>query len=147
MTERPAPAGLGRRLFSLLYETLLGAALLMAGALPFVIVAQHGDQIELRPLFQFYLLALLGVYLGWQWLHGGQTLPMKTWRLKLVTRDGGPITCKHILKRLLFAFVGTLAFGASYVWALLDADRQFLHDRLAGTMIIKAEVTRQKAKG
>jgi uncharacterized RDD family membrane protein YckC len=136
VTGRPAPASLGRRLFSLLYETLLVAALLMAGALPFVIVTQPGEQIAWRPLFQLYLLALLGLYLGWQWLHGGQTLPMRTWRLKLVTRDGGPITCAHVLKRLLFAFAGTLAFGAGYVWALIDADRQFLHDRLAGTRIV-----------
>jgi len=128
-----------RRVLSLIYESLLLTALLMAGALPFVLLAQHADRAAARPLFQLYLLALAGVYFVWQWLHGGQTLPMKTWRLKLVTRDGAPLTRAHAVKRLAFAIAGTAALGAGFLWALLDRDRRFLHDRLAGTKIVRDE--------
>jgi len=138
-SEAPAPpsdAPLLRRLLSLVYESLLLAALLMAGALPFVLAAQAADAVAARALFQLYLLALAGVYFSWQWLRGGQTLPMKTWRLRLVTREGAPLTRAHALKRLLFAIAGTAAMGAGFLWALIDRDRRFLHDRLAGTKIV-----------
>ena len=132
-------AALHRRILSLLYESLLLAALLMVGALPFVMLTGGADRIAARPLLQLYLAGLAALYFGWQWLHGGQTLPMKTWRLKLVRADGGPLTRAHALKRMLFACAGTIALGAGFLWALVDPDRQFLHDRLAGTKIVKDE--------
>lgn len=136
MNGGPAPASLARRVLSLLYEILLLMAVLMLGALPFVLLGADVDWIAARPLFQLYLVALAGQYFGWQWLHGGQTLPMKTWRLKLVTRGGGPLTRAHALRRILFGLAGTLALGTAFFWALIDPDRQFLHDRLAGTRIV-----------
>ena len=138
MSER---ASLVRRALSLIYEALLLAALLMIGALPFMLAAHDADRVLARPLFQLYLVALAGLYFGWQWLHGGQTLPMKTWRLKVVTRGGSPLTRAHAARRFLFASVGAIAFGAGFFWALVDRERQFLHDRLAGTKIIFVPAT------
>src|SRR5688572_10112720 len=111
----------------------------MLGALPFALAAHDTERIAARPLFQLYLIALAALYFGWQWRHGGQTLPMKTWRVKLVTREGGPLTVTHVLMRFLFALAGTAALGTGYLWALFDPDGQFLHDRLAGTRIIRDE--------
>src|SRR5262249_14833698 len=101
-----APVSLFRRLSSLFYEMVLLPALLMIGTLPFVLLGQDADRIYLRPLLQLYLLALTAVYFAWQWLHGGQTLPMKTWRLKLVARDGGPLSTTQAVRRLIFALAG-----------------------------------------
>ncbi|HKA46345.1 MAG TPA: RDD family protein [Burkholderiales bacterium] len=131
-----APVSLFRRLSSLFYEMVLLTALLMIGTLPFVLLGQDADRIYLRPLLQLYLLALTAVYFAWQWLHGGQTLPMKTWRLKLVARDGGPLSTTQAVRRLIFALAGTLALGLGFLWALRDPERLFLHDRLAGTRIV-----------
>ena len=61
---------------------------------------------------------------------------MKTWRLRLVTRDGGPLMLRHALARFVFALGGSLLLGAGFVWAVADRERQFLHDRLAGTRIV-----------
>ena len=130
------PASLGRRLLSLIYETLLLLAVLMVGALPSVALDQDAERIIARPLFQLYVLALAGAYFIWQWLRGGQTLPMKTWRLRLVTREGGPLALRHGLQRYLIALAGSLMFGGGFIWALVDRERQFLHDRLAGTRIV-----------
>lgn len=130
------PAGLARRALALVYETLLLVAVLFVGALPFLMLVQDADPPLARLFLQLYLLALCGVYYIWQWLHGGQTLPMKTWRVKLITRDGGPLTMRHGLYRYLFALAGLALFGAGFLWALIDRDKQFLHDRLAGTKIV-----------
>lgn len=111
-------------------------AVLVAGSLPFVVLAHGADRIVLRPLFQFYLVALAGLYFVWQWLHGGQTLAMKTWRIRLVTRAGAPLGLRHALARYLFALAGVVLLGLGFLWALVDRERQFLHDRLAGTRIV-----------
>jgi len=132
-------APLFRRALSLVYESLLLAAVLMVAAVPFVPLARGVDPIGARIAFQLYLLGISGIYFGGQWSRGGQTLPMKTWRLRLVTLDGGPLTRAHAARRLAFALAGIAACGAGYLWALADPDRRFLHDRLAGTRIVTAD--------
>ena len=137
--DAPLPAGLARRLAALAYELLLLAALLLAGALPFVMATRGLDPVWARSLLQAYLAALSGIYFGWQWCRGGQTLPMKTWRLRLVTRDGAPLSPARAAARYGLALAGTLALGAGFLWVLVDRDRLFLHDRLAGTRIVRSE--------
>src|SRR5512134_755434 len=132
-------AGLARRVLALVYEALLLAALLLVGSLPYVVLMHDADRAWARPLFQLYLAALSAVYLVWQWRRGGQTLAMKTWRLRLVTRDGAALSWSHAVRRFLFALPGTLALGAGFFWALADREGLFLHDRLAGTKIIRIE--------
>lgn len=131
------PASLTRRALALAYEALLIAAVLIIGALPFVMLTHDADEILIRPLLQLYLFALAGAYFIWQWLRGGQTLAMKTWRLVLVTREGGPLGLHQALARFIFAVAGCLLLGASFLWALVDRERLFLHDRLAGTRIVQ----------
>jgi uncharacterized RDD family membrane protein YckC len=133
-------AGLGRRSLSLVYEGLLLAAVVLAASFPFVVMTQGAGALA-RPLFQLYLVALAGAYFAWQWRRGGRTLAMKTWRLKLVTREGGELAWGHALKRYCYALAGTLALGTGFLWALLDREGLFLHDRLAGTRIIYVPAT------
>lgn len=140
-------ASLGRRALSLCYEVLLLAAVLLTGALPFVLVAGAADPLAARPLFQVYLVTLTAAYFVWQWRRGGQTLAMKTWRIRVVTRDGGSLDWAHAARRYLFALAGTLLAGVGFLWALVDRDGQFLHDRLAGTRIAMSEGAASAAPG
>ena len=135
------PASLARRLLALAYEALLLAALLLAAALPFVTMMHAADAIATRPVFQLYLIAVAAVYFVLQWRRGGQTLPMKTWRLRVVTRAGTPLGLNHALRRFVFALAGCAAAGAGFLWALVDREGLFLHDRLAGTKIISVPAT------
>lgn len=140
MTARPATGGslarLDRRLLSLAYEALMLAAVLLAGGFTFMAFAGRMEPVLARPVFQIFLLLLAGTYFAWQWHHGGQTLPMKTWRIRLVTAAGGPLTLRHAVCRFVLAAAGTPLFGVGILWAFFDRDRQFLHDRLAGTRIV-----------
>jgi uncharacterized RDD family membrane protein YckC len=61
---------------------------------------------------------------------------MKTWRIRLVTAAGEPLTLRHAVCRFVLAVAGTLLLGTGVIWAFFDRDRQFLHDRLAGTKIV-----------
>jgi uncharacterized RDD family membrane protein YckC len=123
----------------LVYEAVLLAALLLGGSLGFVAWEWHVEPVLARPALQILLLVLAGTYFVWQWSHGGQTLPMRTWRLRLITVDGKPLTVRQATGRYVLAITGVLLCGIGVFWAFFDRDRQFLHDRLAGTKIVMSD--------
>ena len=86
----------------------------------------------LRHALQLFILAVFAAYFLWCWLRGGQTLAMKAWGIRLVE-----INPKKALLRLILASV-LLPTGLSIIWSLFDRDRQFLHDRLAGSRLVNA---------
>jgi uncharacterized RDD family membrane protein YckC len=126
-----------------LYDTLLVLAVLFLGSALFTVAAGTADTLAARMALQALLLALTGAYFVWCWTHGGQTLPMQAWHLRLVDLDSGQPPClQQAITRYLLAVPGTLLGGISFLWGLVDHDRLFLHDRLAGTIILKAEPRR-----
>ncbi|HYH42350.1 MAG TPA: RDD family protein [Burkholderiales bacterium] len=133
--RRAAP--FGRRILSLVYETLLLAAVLWLVGFVYAAIENALGLAHVRPLFQLYLLLVAGIYFVWQWARGGQTLPMKTWHMRLVGDDGRPVTYPQAGVRYAAAVAGTALFGLGFVWALFDRDGKFLHDRLAGTRIVR----------
>ena len=136
MTGRAPPiATLGRRLLSLSYEILLIFAVLFFASLLYPGASQASLDGINRHLFQIYEWLVAGTYLVTCWSRGGQTLAMKTWRLKLTLSDGSPLTPGRAAKRYVLASISLLTLGAGFLWALIDRDRQFLHDRLSGTQI------------
>lgn len=131
-----ATAGLSRRLTSLLYEGLVVFSLLLIGfLLPQVVLSRFGLQLSGKLLWLHVMLVLM-VYFIWCWLNGGQTLPMKTWKLQLISADGGSLRPLQALLRYLAAWPSISLCGLGLLWAIIDKDKQFLHDRLAGTRII-----------
>lgn len=135
-------AGLLVRFASLFYEALLLAAILFGAAFAFLLVAPDPMPPEWRPALQCFLLLIAGLYFTYCWTRTGQTLPMKTWRLRLVRRDGGRASRRDAAFRFVFATCSLLAAGAGFLWAMCDRDRQFLHDRLAGTRIVRLPANR-----
>ncbi|BBL35092.1 hypothetical protein Nstercoris_01347 [Nitrosomonas stercoris] len=130
-------SGFGRRMLALAYEFLLLLGVWFIAAFLFHLVFRDPNAEYFRPLFQFYLLFVGGVYFIWFWTHGGQTLAMQTWKLKLVAANGKRVTAQQAMVRYLMAVIGISLLGFSLLWALFSRDRQFLHDKLAGTRIIK----------
>ena len=129
-------APLRLRLMSLVYEGILLSAVLFVSSYLFLSVARDAQSGWPRTIFQIYLLSVCGVYFVFCWMRTGQTLPMKTWRMRVVTADGGSLSAGQALRRYIFAIPGILS-GISLLWAPFDKDRQFLHDRLAGTRIVR----------
>jgi uncharacterized RDD family membrane protein YckC len=123
--------GLLRRLAAILYEALLLAAVAFFAAWLFFFASGGRDATEgwARHLLQLFILVVFAAYFLWCWLRGGQTLAMKAWRIRLVD-----VTPKKAILRFLLA---VLFFPVTIPWALVDKDRQFLHDRLAGTRLVK----------
>lgn len=133
---RPRVAALGRRLLSILYETLIVAALLLAVTGVFTVLIGDSRGEPWRTLLRLVLLCTVGGYLVYSWGGARQSLPMRTWRLLILDRDGQPLSTTLALKRFILAAAGMAAGGVTLLWALFDRERQFLHDRLAGTRIV-----------
>lgn len=127
---------LPRRLACLVYEAMLLAALLFVAGVPFVALAQTLPAELYRPLTWGYWLIIAGAYFTLFWRRG-QTLAMKTWRIRLESATGGPVSTRQAVKRYLLA---CLLFPISWAWAMFAADHQFLHDRLGGTRLLLLSV-------
>jgi len=123
---------LRRRLACMAYEALLLVAVLFVASFPFVALIQRLDPGLGRPLLQAYVVLVAGIYFTLFWRRG-QTLAMKTWRIRLEAADGGLPSTGLAVKRYMLA---CLLLPIGWLWALFSADRQFLHDRLAGTRLV-----------
>lgn len=131
-------AGLRRRLASMLYEVLLLLGVLgLFYMLPNVLLGMSVSVIP-GPLLQLlWVFAVCGAYFVWYWHRHGATLAMQTWRLKVVdARDGRLPSAGRAILRYAVAWPSLWCFGVGILWAIVDRDRQFLHDRLAGTCIV-----------
>lgn len=136
--ESLATPGVGRRLIAMLYESLLAFAIAFFSGLAFYGAATGRLSGDTRLLFQLYLFLVLGTYFVACWRRGG-TLAMQTWKLKVVGRDGRGIGIPRAVLRYALAWVSLLLFGLGFLWACVDRERQFLHDRLAGTRIVVSD--------
>jgi len=164
--SHPLPAStsvpsIRRRLAAIPYEGLLVLALVLIAAFP--LAGLKGVTLQGTPhlLMQVYFFVVTAAYFVWFWRHGGQTLAMKTWRFRVVDKQGNRLSVLRAFLRFLLAtvFFGPACVGlilllfpgrispalsmwlflpmiASLLWARFDADRQFLHDRLAGTRLV-----------
>jgi uncharacterized RDD family membrane protein YckC len=136
MSATPSPAPrIARRIACALYEALILVALVLVATFPYLALAGDSTVGLRRHLLQAWVLLVAGTYFVGFWTHGGQTVAMKTWRIRLVSAAGGPVGTAAAVRRYLFALAGAALLGIGFLWAFLDRDRQFLHDRLAGTRL------------
>lgn len=136
MTEMIVPAPLWRRLAAASYDGLLLLAL-------WLVVAMADQAVRilagLPPSVRVLQAALLlsGLFLfGWSWTHGGQTLGMRAWRLRLRRVDGGPLSWGTAIARYGFAWLAWLPAGIGVLWSAVDARRRAWHDIATATEIV-----------
>lgn len=128
-------APLLRRALSLIYEALLLTAVLWCAGFVYAIVESKVGSTHMRSIYQCYLFGVSGTYFVWQWQQG-QTLPMKTWRIRLVTKTGERLSLRQAVLRFLVAAIGLVLVGIGFLWAFVDHEHLFLHDRVAGTRLV-----------
>ena len=121
------------------YEILLlSGVLAVALVLPHLLIGAFAHRVATPVVLWAHLFIVLLVYCLGFWCHGGQTLAMKTWHLRLLTRSGAPLRPTQALLRYLLCWPSLGFGGIGIAWALVDRDRQFLHDRIAGTRLVNA---------
>lgn len=142
----------------MVYEGMLLFGLLFATGLLFGTLLQQRHALYLRRELQAVAFFIMGLYFIWCWSRGGQTLAMKTWRIRLIGADGLRVPFLRAGVRYLLAWmwivpgliIAALVGAKGWMLALipaanfllwaaaawLDPSRQFLHDRLAGTRLV-----------
>lgn len=131
--------GLLRRLMAIFYDLfLLTAILFLATAM--VNVINSGEAIDQNSLYRLllglYLASIIFFYFGWFWMHGGQTLGMKTWKIKLVTSDSQAIHWQQVIIREITAVFSWLFFGVGFIWSIFDKQKRSWHDITSKTSLI-----------
>jgi uncharacterized RDD family membrane protein YckC len=139
MKQRTQPqlAGIWRRLAALAYEAILLFAILFISGYLFVALAGRTPQGLLRWLFYAYLLVVCGTYFVFCWVRSGQTLAQKSWGVRVTDIDGSLLSLRKAAVRYLLA-IASVGSGIGLLWAIVDRQHQFLHDRLAGSRLVIA---------
>lgn len=139
------PAPLWRRLVAAIYDWLLIAALWFVTTGIIITLFNH-YQLGLEnyhgvgkpsdSFLHWVLLPLLlleaWIFYAWFWLHGGQTLGMRSWCLQVADYRGRPMKLWQTLVRFAAAFPAFFLAGAGYLLVLIKP-HQSLHDRLSAT--------------
>lgn len=131
--QKAYPAGLGRRLGAMVYDSLLIIALFFLTG--FIWVPLSGDVVT-GLAFQLTLLAEVVVFFGYCWGKQGETLGMRAWKIRIVNGDGELPNLQQIGLRLLIAPVSLTCFAIGYAWLLLSKDQQTWHDKVSGTYVV-----------
>ncbi|HSH49594.1 MAG TPA: RDD family protein [Halomonas sp.] len=139
------PAGLGRRLGAMLYDSLLLLAIWIAISAAHVAVSRllldiPAEQIGLGAAQVLSLRALMALsafaFFAFFWRRAGMTLGMQAWRLRVQTHDGHAISLRQSLVRFLVGALSFLPFGLGHLWLLFDGQRRSWADLASGTQVV-----------
>lgn len=125
-----------KRYAACLYEVLSLIAIWLLSAFAFLLVFGEIDAGENRHLLQLTLWLITGFYLIFCWMRNGQTLAMQAWNVKLVSEEGRLLSFWEALLRYCLLTMSLASFGFGFLWAFIDRDQCFLHDRLQSTRLI-----------
>lgn len=155
-------AGFLRRIAAMIYDTLMSLAVGMCAAMVMLVVMilllengvldkqgfAHSSEVILhsmlyKGILQAWVAAWVIGFFVWFWCHGGQTIGMRAWRLRLFSLNDKPLGYGRALLRLV-ASLG----GLGTLLVLLDIKhKQSLQDRIARTemLVLTKEANHHKA--
>ncbi len=128
-----------RRFAAIFYDTLLLAGVLMVAATLVVMPTELAFGHAISPHNPLYRLYLFGVGMGffvWPWAKGGQTLGMRTWKIRLVRDDGSDPRWRDAALRAVAALLSWAVVGLGFFWPLFDAEHRTWHGRLSHTRLV-----------
>jgi len=97
------------------------------------------DDVRVLPPIPFVgFLGLMAFgYVGMFTVAGGQTIGKMLMSLRVISADGRPIDAAGGMLRAAACMLVPLTLGLSYVPVLVTSDHRALHDRLAGTRVVR----------
>ena len=129
--------GFFRRLAAMAYDGLLLFALLIAANA--ILIPFLGFK-PIQPdnhLYQIYLLYVIYLFFVWFWIHGGQTLGMKAWDIKLVADNGETVGWTQATVRFFGSIISWAILGGGFLWILFDKENRSFHDVISHTHLLR----------
>ena len=140
-----AYAGLQIRIVAFILDMMVlisFAMLFAAAAVAYLLVDSNNGDLSGRAVPVFlaivltYVFAFVPLYFVLLWTWSGQTVGMMAVRIKVLSRDGGPVSFGRSALRLLGYAASVLPLFLGLAIALVDRERRALHDHLAGTVVV-----------
>jgi uncharacterized RDD family membrane protein YckC len=127
------------------YDGLLLFAVLFAATIV-ILPFNHGQAFSPdNVLYSTYLFILGFFYFGWFWTHGGQTLGMRAWGVRLLGGSAAQVSWRQSLVRYLAALVSLVPFGLGFLWAGINHEKRAWHDYISGTRLVVESGLRGKS--
>jgi uncharacterized RDD family membrane protein YckC len=132
------PVALWRRLAAMLYDTLavIGICFVVSGI---AVGLNHGVAVPANhPGFSALLLLLNYLYFAFCWRRSGQTLGMKSWRIRVEDAEtGARLSWSQTLVRFSVGIAAWLPAGMGYWWSVFDAERRSWTDRASHSRLVR----------
>ena len=133
------PTGMIRQLMAIIYDLLLLLAILFI-AFALASIANRGEAIDsshpYHLFFVAYLIIICFLYFAWFWVHGGQTLGMKTWRIKLLSTSSGDFNWLQAGIRFCVAPMSCACLGLGFIWPVIDKKNRSWQDIASHSRLI-----------
>jgi len=126
------PAGFWVRAGALLIDVVCVMAAEMAFGFLLWAVAEERLAAAASRAFRFLASPCYFVFLHWA---RGQTLGKMAFHVRVVSRDGGPLSFGQAVLRHLGSWLSAVILGIGYLVAAFRADKRALHDLIAGTRV------------
>ena len=83
---------------------------------------------------------IVGVLYNWYfWTrNNGQTPGKRALGIRVVSTSGGGVNDLQAVIRYIGYYISTFVLFLGWLWAIPDPENQTLHDKLAGTYVVKA---------
>lgn len=132
------PATLLRRLGAIIYDTVLaGFSIVIVAAIPaYAFTALTGAKVPDVIMMLVYAAMAYGFFV-WFWTHGGQTLGMRAWKVRVVTEDGQPINRQQATARFLWSLLSWASLGIGFIVSLVDKEKLTWHDKQSHTRLVR----------
>ncbi|WP_347257293.1 RDD family protein [Methylocaldum sp.] len=136
MTPKHNSPGLLRRLAALVYDMVVLVAVLFAATV-LLLPLHHGEAFQPNHgLYSAYLLTVSFAFVGWFWTHGGQTLGMRSWKIRLCTTADTSISWGQASIRFFCGLISFGCLGLGYLWVLFDSQGRSWHDLASRSKIV-----------
>jgi uncharacterized RDD family membrane protein YckC len=140
-------ASLPRILGAITYDLIIVFAIIFVAAQWFPLVPEHLQSSPALILFkQVYILGISYFYFAYSWQRGGQTIGMKSWRIRLLQNNTGQyepgqnerntIGWRQSAIRYSIAIVSWLIVGMGFIWIVFSHQHKSWHDIASGTRLV-----------
>ena len=140
--QHPDYAGFWIRLAA----TVIDSVLILAVITPFILLLgepMHNISGSTLPTAEYiilnYVIPALAIIAFW--MYKSSTPGKMTFHLKIVdAKTGGKPTTKQLIGRYFAYYISILPLMLGFVWVAIDSKKQGWHDKMAGTLVVKAKL-------
>ena len=143
-------AGFWKRMAAIFYDFMLCISLVMVVTLIYqqgILRLIYGSQalqemsesqmLDIDPVLSTLLFFSIFAFFAKFWTHGGQTLGMQVWGLRVQNSDGSAIDIWQALLRFLIAIFAWLPAGLGFIWMLFDKQKRTWSDMYSGSEVVQ----------